>query len=581
MPTSKRWSIAAPLTPAAQAELEKFPPILRPILFNRGCPTDAEARVFLNARLSHDASPWKLKGMEAAVTRILYALDEHQPVAIYGDYDVDGVTATALLVQTLRALGLDAREYIPNRFEEGYGLNTDALDTLQAEGVKLVITVDCGIRSPLEAAHARKIGLDLIISDHHHPDAHLPPAFAVINPKQADDTYPDKDLAGVGVAYKIAQALLDRRPQALNGITAPEFLESLLDLVALGTVADLAPLTGENRMLVRKGLLKIRATRRQGLFSLAAVSDLDLKRTTATHIGFLLGPRLNAAGRLESALASFKLLTTSDVQEAGDLAQLLNIQNRQRQELTRKIQEQAETLALAEDPHADLLFAAHPDFNSGVVGLAAARLSEVYYRPAIVGQVAEDTTRCSCRSIPEFHITNALDECADLLVRHGGHAAAAGFTVRNENLPALMTRLKEIAHQKLSGHDLRAILRADAEIPLASLSFDTLKHLDYLQPTGYGNPEAVFVSRNVLVKSARTVGQDAKHLKLTVSDGSNQVFDSIGFRLGGLLPSLRPGARVDVLYTLEMNEFNGRTSLQLNLKDVKPVGTPDEPLPGA
>lgn len=571
----KRWLISPPITSAADAQLQKFPPILRQILFNRGYASEAEARAFLRTEVNFDTSPFQMLCMESAVERILYAIDQGQAIAIYGDYDVDGVTATALLVEALRVLGANVREYIPNRFDEGYGLNTDALDALKTEGVRLVITVDCGIRSPLEAAHAKSIGLDLIISDHHHPDENLPAAFAVINPKQAGDPYPEKDLAGVGIAYKIAQALFERRPPT----TMPDVLDNLLDLVALGTVADLAPLVGENRMLVRKGLQKIRSTTRQGLFSLAAVSDLTLARTTAVNIGFMLGPRLNAAGRLDSALASFRLLTTSNILEAGQLAQQLDVQNRERQALTRKIQEQAETLALADDPETPLLFAVHPDFNSGVVGLAAARLTEAYYRPAVVGQTSQDTTRCSCRSIPEFHITDALDRCRDILVRHGGHAAAAGFTVRNEHLSELVSRLKAIAAESLDGRELRPTLSADAEVPLGQLSFDVLKYLDYLQPTGYGNPEAVFVSRGVQVKSSRTVGQEGKHLKLTLSDpnspgaGARVSFDAIGFRLGPLQPELP--SRVDVLYTFEANEFNGRTSLQLNLKDIKPAGIPD------
>jgi single-stranded-DNA-specific exonuclease len=563
---SKRWLISAPLTPAADAQLEKFPPILRQILFNRGYASDVDARAFLRAQANFDTSPFQMACMESAVERIFYAIDHEEPVAIYGDYDVDGVTATAVLVQTLQAFGARVQEYIPNRFDEGYGLNTDALDTLNAQGVRLVITVDCGIRSPAEAAYARTIGLDLIISDHHHPDDNLPPAFAIINPKQAGDRYPDKDLAGVGIAYKIAQALFERR-QPQDKLQ----LDDLLDLVALGTVADLAPLAGENRMLVRKGLQKIRTTTRQGLFSLAAVAELSISRTTAMNIGFMLGPRLNAAGRLDSALAAFKLLTTTDVAEAGQLAQQLDIQNRERQTLTRRIQEQAEAIALADDPNASLLFAAHHDFNSGVVGLAAARLAGIYYRPAVVGQIMDDTTRCSCRSIPEFHITDALDQCRDILVRHGGHAAAAGFTVTNQHLPELIERLKAIAAEKLAGQELRPTLSADAEVALGQLDHEVLKYLDYLQPTGYGNPEAVFVSRNVQVKSSRTVGQEGKHLKLTLSDG-RVTFDAIGFRLGALLPELSP--RVDVIYTFEANEFNGRTSLQLNLKDLKPAGKP-------
>ncbi len=569
---SKRWLISAPITAAADAQLEKFPPILRQILFNRGYASDAEARAFLRAEANFDTSPFQMANMESAVERILYAVDHDESVAIYGDYDVDGVTATALFVQTLRALGGRVREYIPNRFDEGYGLNTDALDALKAEGVRLVVTVDCGIRSTAEAAYAKTIGLDLIISDHHHPDENLPPAFAVINPKQAGDRYPDKDLAGVGIAYKIAQALFERRPETVNGGSSSDFLAGLLDLVALGTVADLAALTGENRMLVRKGLQKIRTTTRQGLFSLAAVAELSIARTTAINIGFILGPRLNAAGRLDSAIAAFKLLTTTDVLEAGQLAQQLDIQNRERQTLTRKIQEQAELIALADDPAAVLLFAAHQDFNSGVVGLAAARLTETYYRPAVVGQTSDETTRCSCRSIPEFHITDALDQCRDILVRHGGHAAAAGFTVRNENLPELIERLKAIAIEKLDGQELRPTLAADAEVALSQLDHEVLKYLDYLQPTGYGNPEAVFVSRNVQVKSSRTVGQEGKHLKLTLSDG-RVTYDAIGFRLGRLQPELPQ--RVDVMYTFEANEFNGRTSLQLNLKDIRPAGMPN------
>lgn len=564
---NKRWSIATPITPLAEETLSAFPPILRQILFNRGMGTYDEARAFLEARSASDTDPFQLTGMQTLVERIQIALEHQEPIAIYGDYDVDGVTATALLVQALQELGADVRGYIPNRFDEGYGLNKDALDSLKADGVKLVITVDCGIRSPDEARHAQTIGLDLIISDHHHPDGlNLPPALAVINPKQHGDPYPDKDLAGVGIAYKIAEALSAIQSSSL-------ILEDLLDLVALGTVADLAPLVGENRVLVRKGIRQIRETKRLGLFSLAGVAQTDIKKVTAGNIGFVLGPRLNASGRLESALASFELLTTTDFMRAGQLAQQLDVQNRQRQTITRSMQEQAEAIAMSEDPEAYLLFAAHEEFNPGVVGLAASRLADVYYRPAVVAAKGPEETRGSCRSIPEFHITDALDQCRDLLVRHGGHAAAAGFTVKNENLPEFVMRLKSIAKDQLAGKDLRQTLSADMEIPLSQLNFEALKHLAYLEPTGYGNPDAVFVSRDVKVKASRTVGAEGKHLKLTLEDERGAMFDSIGFRLGHLQASLP--ARVDVLYTLEANEWNGRTTLQLNLKDVKAAGVPD------
>ncbi len=567
---TKRWVISSPITPAADEALVRFPPILRQVLFNRGLGNYEEASAFLRALPSFDTNPFHLTGMEATVDRILYAIRNSEPIAVYGDYDVDGVTATALLVDALTGIGANVRHYIPNRFDEGYGLNIDALDTLKAEGVKLVITVDCGIRSPNEAIHAREIGLDLIISDHHHPDGeNLPDSFAVVNPKQHGDIYPDKYLAGVGIAYKIAEALM----QKLDGQPVNGNLLDLLDLVALGTVADLAPLVGENRSLVRKGLRQIGRTKRQGLHSLANVSKMQIGKVTATNIGFMLGPRLNASGRLESALASFELLTTTDIMRAGQLAQQLDVQNYQRQTLTRSTQELAEQIALADDPDTFLLFAADDSFNPGVVGLAASRLTEVYYRPAIVAARGAEETRGSCRSIPEFHITDALDECKELLVRHGGHAAAAGFTVRNENLHEFVAKLKEIARRDLQEKDLRHTLSADMEVSLSQLSMDVLDNLEYLEPTGYGNPSAVFVSRDVKIKSFRPVGSEGKHLKVTFDDECGGFMDCIGFRMGPMHTSLQP--RVDVLYNIELNEYNGRKSLQLNLKDIKTAGTPD------
>lgn len=569
-PNNKRWIVPPLITPEADSALSAFPPVLRQILFNRGYATDADARAYLNAKPNFNTDPFQMTGMREAVDRIQLAIKNHEPIAIYGDYDVDGVTATALLVETLKILNADARGYIPNRFEEGYGLNNNALDELKAGGVKLVITVDCGIRSPNEALHAQTIGLDLIISDHHHPDGeNLPPALAVINPKQHGDIYPDKDLAGVGIAYKIAEALASDRPPPEGTINSLS-LNNLLDLVALGTVADLAPLVGENRVLVRKGLRQMRQTARQGLFSLAAVSELVLAKVNAGHIGFMLGPRLNAAGRLKEALAAFELLTTTDVIRAGELAQMLDMQNRERQRITRNMQTQAEEMVMAEDPDAYLLFAAHEEFNSGVVGLAASRLTDAYYRPAIVASKGAEETRGSCRSIPEFHITDALDQCADLLVRHGGHAAAAGFTVKNENLSALVTRLKAIAAEKLSKEDLKPTVAADAEVSLVDMRPDLYeKCLRYLEPTGYGNRDAAFVARNVKVKNSRTVGADAKHLKLSLEDENKYTHDAIGFRLGDWHKNMPP--RVDILFTYEVNEYNGRVNYQLNLKDLKPA----------
>jgi single-stranded-DNA-specific exonuclease len=579
MAKPKRWLISPRITPEADENLKAFPPILRQLLFNRGYATDAEARAYLKAEPDFDTNPFQLTGMVETIDRIHFAIDHREPIAIYGDYDVDGVTATALLLQTLKSFDADVRGYIPHRFDEGYGLNNEALDNLRGAGVKLVITVDCGIRSVEEAIHAKEKGLDLVISDHHHPAASqdnrsfLPPAFAIINPKQNGDQYPDKNLAGVGIAYKIAEALLNSQSSINHSSTSSIKLDTLLDLVALGTVADLAPLVGENRILVRRGLKQIRTTERQGLYSLANVAEIVIAKTTASQIGYTLGPRLNAAGRLDSAQAALELLTTTDILRAGQLAQQLNIQNHQRQTLTRSTQEKAETLAVTGELEPFLLFAFDQDFNPGVVGLAASRLMEMYYRPAVVAAMGNVETRGSCRSIPEFHITDALDQCSDLLVRHGGHAAAAGFTVRNENLQELISRLKSIAEAQLGDRELRPTLAADMEIQLSDLTFELLKHLGYFEPNGYGNPDPVFVSRDLKVRNSRTVGAEGKHIKITFDNQNSIPMDAIGFRLGHLQKSLPP--RVDVLYSFESNEYNGRTSLQLNLKDIKPAGSTD------
>lgn len=560
----KRWHLPPVITSEADRNLGAFHPVLRQLLFNRGYGTEAEARAFVHGDTSLNTDPFQLTGMSSVVDRIRYAVDHSESIAVYGDYDVDGVTATALLLQVLRAMNAEVRPYIPNRFDEGYGLNMDALDTLKATGVGLVITVDCGIRSPAEAQHARDIGLDLIISDHHHPaDGALPSAVAIVNPKLPGDDYPDKNLAGVGIAFKIAQAL------ASGGSTGAS-LDALLDLVALGTVADLAPLIGENRTLVRRGLEAIRQTRRQGLFSLANVASMQIRKTTASQIGFILGPRLNAAGRLRSAEAALELLITDDPSRAGLLAQELDANNQERQAVTRETQVKAEALATADELDPALLFAAHEDFNPGVVGLAASRLMETHYRPAVVAAKGPAETRGSCRSIPEFHITDALDKCSDLLLRHGGHAAAAGFTAKNENVPLLVRRLKALAQGELGTQDLRPTLNTDMEMALSALNFELLGQLEQLEPTGYGNREAVFVSRAAKVRSSRVVGAEGRHLKLTLQDERGITTDAIGFRLGHLQPDLP--SRLDLAYTLESNSYSGRTTLQLNVKDVRPAG---------
>jgi single-stranded-DNA-specific exonuclease len=569
IPVAKRWLVDPKIPVSISEGLTEYPPLIRQLFFNRGITTADQAIDFLLARSAAQTDPDLLKDMSITIERLHAAVLKNEPIAVYGDYDVDGVTATALLVEVLRVAGAQVKEYIPNRFDEGYGLNNDALALLAAQGIGLVITVDCGVRSPREADFARSLPLDLIICDHHQPGPELPRVWALINPKQPGDVYPDKDLAGVGLAYKIAQSYLKHYP--VDGVK----VEDWLDLVALGTVADLAPLSGENRELVAAGLARIHAQKRQGLYSLAQVANLRLDKTTAGDIGYMLGPRLNAAGRLESALASFELLTATDPNRASELAQKLDTQNVQRQQITRDIQKQAIDQVLKKSTGAWIIFAADPGFNEGVVGLAASRLVEAYYRPAIVGHSGEEFTRASCRSIPEFHITEALDQCAHLLVRHGGHKAAAGFTVRNTNLPELIERLTEIAQSTLSGLDLHPILHADAELLLSQVWGknlpDLMPYFDRFQPFGIGNPEISFISRNLKVKRTTQVGKEGSHLKLKVTDDHGVIYDAIAFRQGYLKDQLAEGERIDLFYTLELNEYKGQQSLQLNVKDINPV----------
>src|SRR3990172_8641105 len=556
----KHWQIHPHITPEAEKNLAGFPPFLRQVLFNRGFGTAEESNRFLAALPVDSIHHGKIKGLGAAVDRLAFAIAHGESIVVYGDYDCDGVTATALLCKCPLALGGHARAYIPDRFEEGYGLNVGALRQLKGEGAAVVISVDCGIRSLKEAEEARRFGLDLIITDHHTPGLELPDTVAIINTKQQGDEYPEKQLAGVGTAFRLAHAL-EKKLRAGDDLSA-----RFLDLVALGTVADMVPLTGENRWMVREGLTQIHQPKRQGLFSLISVSGLKAANVRSGDIGFMLGPRLNAAGRLETAKRALLLLMTDSVFEAGKLAQDLDNQNRERQELTVSMTESAEGIVTAAGGDPLLLFAMHPEYNAGVVGLVASRLTDKFYRPSIVGQRGETTTRASCRSIPEFHITQALESCAELFENFGGHAAAAGFTVRNERLSEVMDHLNAYAQEKLSGLTLRPTLVADAELPLVDLKPDLLNQIELIEPTGYGNPQVNLVSRGLQVRDSRAVGQDGRHLKLVVTDGWI-TYDAIAFRHGDWAQAMPK--MVDLLYRFEANEFNGRRTMQLNVRDLK------------
>jgi len=565
----KTWVMKVPIPEAIKAELSKYHPILQQLLYSRGCVTNNAAEHFIEGIPTYDTNPFRLSAMEETIDRVIFAIEKGEKIAIYGDYDVDGVTGTALLNTALSALNANVVSYIPNRFDQGYGLNIQALDDLREESVSLVITVDNGIRSIKEAAYAHEHNMDLIITDHHQPLDELPFAQAIVNPKKANDTYPFKDLASVGLAFKVVHALnIHFIKQNITKPFKDGFLEGLFDFVALGTVADVVPLIEENRYFVKKGLQQLNQTQRRGVNTLIDVAKLHKGNITSTDIGFGLAPRLNAAGRIATPLTALKLLMTEDSDIAVALAQQLNTQNSERRDKTRSIQHQAEGMIFIEDNDPAVLFAFNEGFSSGVVGLVASKLVDMYYRPAIIGEEQGDFVRASCRSIPEFHITKALDECADLLIRHGGHAAAAGFTIHNHNIPELKERLGFIAKRELSIIDLSPKILIDCEIDLININPKELFDIvTLLEPTGSKNHEAVFLSRNVTIKEFRRVGDERQHLLLKLRCGLG-IIDAIGFSLAAVIE--RDILSCDIVFSIGINHFNGRTTFQLFIKDIKP-----------
>ena len=462
-----RWNIAKPITPEEKSALGNLSPLLAQLLYNRGLRTQQEAERFLDPEHAR-GDPFDLPDMHRAVARVRQAIRAGETIAIYGDYDADGVTATALLTQTLQSLGAKVIHHIPHRAHEGYGLNRGALAELASQGVGLVVTVDCGVRALEEVAFALRRGLDMVITDHHALAQELPPAHAVVNPKRPDSRYPHDELAGVGVAFKLAQALLrvERNVPARRGNRVALQDEDLLDLVALGTVADVVPLVGENRALVWRGLQKLNSPTRPGLQAMLREAGVRPGNVESWTIGYVLGPRINAAGRLETAQESLALLMTTDQEQATTLAQRLGARNRRRQEITKRLLEEARSEAMAQGI-GSIILVAGKQYLVGIAGLVAGLLTREFYRPAIVLELGDELSKASARSIPEFHITHALDQCADLLVRHGGHAEAAGFTLRTEAWPELAQRLRQLADDEMDGKTLLPVVDIEAEIPLA------------------------------------------------------------------------------------------------------------------
>jgi single-stranded-DNA-specific exonuclease len=545
----------------------RISPVTARLLCIRGIGDLDGAHRFLSPSLEHLHDPFMLADMGIAVDRILGAIQRRERIAIHGDYDVDGVTSTVILRRALELLGADVTHFIPERIRDGYGLQPAALDRLHALGVRLIISVDCGIRGVEAALHARALGLDLIITDHHEPDTALPPAFAVINPKRHDCTYPDKNLAGVGVALKVVQALCAKTGRG-------NWLPAFVKVAAIGTLADVVPLTGENRVIAKLGLgMLSKGPHKIGLRSLLEVCGLTGKEIDSYHIGFVLAPRVNAAGRMSSPDIAARLLLASDEAMAGEareLAEQLNTENLRRQ------QEEAEIVAQArkavdtdlEVGSRTVLVVAGEGWHRGVIGIVASKLVDAFHRPAIVLSIDGEVAHGSCRSIPSFNMLGALESCADAMIRFGGHKQAAGLTIEAARIRELRARVNDFADACLEPDDLRPRIWIDGMLTFRSINDQVASELTTLAPFGAGNPCPVFrASRVEIVDGPRRVKE--RHLKMAFRQ-EGRIMRGIAWRASereSFVAEHR--ASIDLAFSLEQDTWNGERYLQLSIADFK------------
>ena len=559
----KAWSLQTLIDPNANNALLAYSPIVRQLLFNRGVRNASQAELFLNPS-DHLIGPFdQMPDIVKATERIIKALNSGEKIAIYGDFDADGITATALLKEAFSGLDKDVFYYIPNRVSEGHGLNSQGLESLANIGVTVIITVDCGVTG-LQDGTDYPQGIDIIVTDHHRPDEHLPPVYAVVNPMRVDSTYPWPELAGVGVALKLVQSLYSALGKTWDS--------SLLELVALGTVADVVPLVGENRYLVKLGIDLMRRTERPGILRLCELAGTKVGNIDEESIGFYLAPRLNAAGRLSDADISLKLLTTSDPAEARNLAASLEELNSLRQTMTKQIVEKAKEVWNLEDVQDDpMIFVGGPDFPAGVAGLAASRMAEEYHLPCVIYQEIEGEIKASCRSVLEFDITWALSKCEDLFTRYGGHHQAAGFVAPIGNLVRIKERLHGLASQRLQGKKLKPTIDVDAEILPSNAVFQLDRILDMMSPFGVQNRAPIFLAKGMKILSKRIVGKDSSHVKFRLGEMQTSFnWDAIGF---GLADKVNPiGDSIDIVYRLKRNYYkksNGANNIyELEILDL-------------
>jgi single-stranded-DNA-specific exonuclease len=553
------WNLLPPVKGLPEKDSGSgYSPLLVQLLYNRGITRPQDFPSFLASDASLMADPFRLPDMEAAVARIYRALLAGETIGVYGDFDADGITATAVLVQGITLLGNKAIPYIPHRQTEGHGLTTAVLKKLRDQGVTLVITVDCGVTDVAEAEKAGKMGMDIIITDHHSPLEEVPKAIAVIDPKLKNSTYPYTTLAGVGVAFKLLQALL-------SSLGKEEQADRTTDLVAIGTIADMSPPLGENRYLIKEGLRQMNTSPRPGLRELIIQTRLEAGSLDADRISWVIAPCLNAAGRLADGLAGYNLLMTESDKEARELAVWLTRKNEERQRLTATTLVRAREQVIAQGLP-PLLLTADKDYPMGIAGLVASRLTEEFYRPSVVIHTADTICHGSCRSIPEFDIIAALNKFSRFLTRYGGHSQAAGFTMPTKDLPELQWELAVLAKEQLKGVELQPHLNIDAVLTLPELGGDTYATTQRLAPFGIGNPVPTFLSRGVEVLESRTMGNTGDHLRMKLRQGGT-TWDSVAFRLGNHQDELAP--HIDTVYNLEIDRWGGKEQLRLNILDFK------------
>ncbi len=545
-------------------------PVALQLLFQRGINTPEKIESFFYSSYEKDLyDPFLFSQMNQAVERIGKARSHKELVVIFGDYDADGITSSVIMKETLDKLGINCRVYIPDKKLEGYGLNTEAVKQFAREKIKLLITVDCGISNKKEIDEANKKNIDVLIIDHHHVPKELPRACAIINPKLENSGYSFAELAGVGVVFKVAQALYQKfLPEE------KEQLKWLLDLAAIGTVADCVSLVGENRALVKYGLIVLSKTRRLGLQELFRVGRITVDENNipdARKISFQIAPRINAAGRVDHANLAFNLIMVDDQVKARELALEIEAKNQERQKITERVCDEVKILAENLYKNKKFIFAVGEHFPIGVAGLVAGKIAEEFGKPAAVLQKGEKESKGSLRSIPQINIIEAIEKCAPCLLKFGGHDQAAGVEVANDNLEKFYKKLNSIIERKLAGEDITPQILVDAEVEPSDIDFELAEALKKFEPFGEGNEKPVFLMKNLIIEETKLVGNGGKHLKLFLRDanGTPKIFEAIGFNLTSQFPNLNRGNKADIVFNLEQDEWNGSKKIQLKLVDVK------------